>query len=301
MTRKYIQNCTGPDCSNQIDQDRQPTKISRRLSRVIFYVLASFFVAVLGYMLFFATYLQITDIKISGTQELSSQDMQEKFQASLDGKYLKFVPKNNFLFISQNNVKKFLEDNFKKIRSVSVTKKFPNTVLINIDEHKALMVWCSGQDCFLIDENGAAYGNADFNSAELLQNHLVKVRDNSALEIKIGSVVMDAQYEAYVLGIRDSLAKEGFELEDEYWTPSRLSQEINVRTTSGIEIYFSTEFPLDSAMRTLGVVLKKEIPEDKRDNIQYIDLRSEYKVFYKFKDSENKEQEGGDSEKDSPK
>ncbi|EKD46470.1 MAG: hypothetical protein ACD_67C00227G0001, partial [uncultured bacterium] len=54
----------------------------------------------------------------------------------------------------------------------------------------------------------------------------------------------------------------------------------------GLEIYFSMQFPLESAIDSLKVVLSKEIPEEKRGDVEYIDLRDENKVFYKFKSVE---------------
>src|SRR6266568_4738975 len=160
MSRRYIQNCTGGE--NAIAKTSQTNKLAMR---IIFYVLTFAFVAVLLYLLFFSAQMQINNITVTGTQELSSQEIEQKVEQSLQGNYLKVIPKNNFLFVSQGSIENFIKNDYKKVRSVTVTKKFPDAVAVNVDERKGLLVWCRGDnDCFLLDENGIAYSNADFNS-----------------------------------------------------------------------------------------------------------------------------------------
>ena len=206
---------------------------------------------------------------------------------------MKIIQKNIFLFISKKRSVDFLENNFKKIRSATISKKFPDSISINIDERKAVLVWCSGENCFLIDENGTAYNVADFNSPEISQNHLLRINDMSLRDVSIGEKVISSAYEQYIISIKDALKginQKISESDDAYSTPSNVADEIDVRTDKDTQIYFSTEFSLDSAIHTLDVVLKKEISEDKLKSVEYIDLRSEGRVFYKFK-SEDKQTE----------
>lgn len=302
MSKKYIKNCTG-----EVGGER---KILGKIgcghpsfSRIVFYFLLVAFVGVLIFILFFSQYLQISNIEISGTVELDGSEIKQSTEKMFDGKYVGFVPKNNYLFVSQNRVEKALKDDFKKIRTVSIAKKFPDSVVITVDERKALLVWCGADKCYLIDENGVAYNEADFNSQESLQNNLIKIDDNSGKEIALGETVIDSSYEKFVLDLKDSIKKLGFEADGEYFTPSRMAEEIRVKTIQGPELYFSTQFPLKTALNALGVVLKKEIPEDKRADLEYIDLRNEGKVFFKSKtqvESENAQAENSET-KDSEK
>lgn len=287
MAIRYIKNCTGDDCGK--DSSGKKSRFSKAVSRFIFHILFLAFIGVSIYILFFSQYLKITNIDIQGTQELKNQDLRDTLQSYLDGKFLGVVPKNNFLLVSQKKIASLLEGDFKKIRSVAVAKKFPDSISITIDERKSLLVWCAGADgnCFLIDENGTAYTAADFNSAEITQNHLIKIIDQSARSVAVGEKIIEPDYERYAISIKDALKGIGQEVEgDAYGTPSAIADEINVKTKQGMQLYFSTQFPLESATQMLDVVWKKEIPEDKRESVDYIDLRSEGRVFYKFKSTE---------------
>ena len=279
--KKYIKNCTGDNCGTDHSKGKA---FSKTVSRVIFRILLLTFFGVSVYVLFFSQYLRITNINISGTQELKNGDIEQTLNSYLDGKYLNIIPKNNLLLVSQQKIASLLEDNYKKIRAVSAVKKFPDSMAINIDERKALLVWCAGSNCFLVDENGVAYNVADFNSPEITQNHLIKIMDLSERGLSLGEKIIDPAYEQYALGIKDALSGVGQEVSYEACsTPSSMADEIDVKTVQGMQIYFSTQFPLESAVNMLSVVWKKEIPQNQQANVDYVDLRSEGRVYYKLK------------------
>lgn len=290
MSKKYIKNCTG-----NLPKETKIGKFSAFVSRFIFNVLFLSFLCVSAYVLFFSEYLAITDISISGESDLREKDMLEALESEIGGKFLDIIPNNNFLFFPESRIENILLKRFKKIRTAEAEKKFPNKISIEIDEHKALMVWCSNGKCFLLDENGVAYNEADFESPELKENNLIKIDDGSGQSIDIGENVTDPSYENYAISIKSEFKKLDFDVE-EYRTPSRIAQEIDVKTKQGVEIYLSTEFPLDSAMRALLIVLEKEIPRDQKEKLAYVDLRSENKVFYKFKGEEGENTEPKDGQ-----
>jgi cell division septal protein FtsQ len=286
MARKYIKNCTGDSCEKS-------NTISRIIFRVLFYILLVAFAGVSAYMLFFSQYLQINKIEIAGNQELSGDAIRQTIEDYSDENFLGIVSKNNFLIISQNKLSDLLKNNFKKIRNVKVSKKFPDSISINIDERKAVLVWCAGEKCFLLDENGVAYNTADFDSQEITQNHLLKINDISERGLSIGEKIIDSDYEQYVIGIKEALKDINLNIGDQnYQTVSSMSEEIDIVTSDGIWIYFSTDFPLATAVKTLNIVLQKEIPREKLKDVEYIDLHSEGKVFYKFKNAEPESQAG---------
>ncbi|HEX8974556.1 MAG TPA: FtsQ-type POTRA domain-containing protein [Patescibacteria group bacterium] len=275
--KTYIKNCTGQERANGA------VASSRGMfSRVIFYFLTLCFAGVTIFVLFFSPYLAITNIAVQGTSDLDPQMLRSTIESSQQGKFLNLIPKNNFLLIRTGPLENMLKDDFKKIRSVSVSKKFPDTLQISIEERQALMVWCSSDQCYLIDESGKAYMPADFNSPQIVQNNLVKIADNSNTTVSVDDDVLDDAHIQYVLKIKDALRGLGFNAA-EYYMPSRVAGEIDVKTDQGIGIYFSSDFPLDSAINAFALVLKKQISNDQKNNLEYVDLRSENRVFYKFK------------------
>lgn len=293
--KTYIKNCTGEGCSSE-----EKRKSHNNFLRAVFYFLLVAFGGTTIFILFFSAHLRINKFEISGTKELNALEIENLLREKMDGKYFGFLPKNNFLFVLQGGIQNTLTDKYKKIRSVEVEKKFPDSVSVEISEHEALLIWCKGEaDCYLLNEDGIAYNKADFESTELSQNKLLKVREEGDLPIEIGSEIISKEYETYLLNIKKLLLEIGIEAEDNFSTPSRMAEEIRVRTSSGYGIYFSTQFSLESAIKTLSAIFSKEITKEKILELEYIDLRSEYKAFYKYKNSEpDKNEKGKDEGKD---
>ena len=200
MAKMYIKNCTGNE--NAKKMPGRSSIFLNMISRFIFYMLLISFFGVSFYMFFFSGYLKMNNIKITGNNEINSFDIQNSLSGYLQGNFLKIIPKDNFLFISEKKVSELLKNNFKKIRAVTVSKEFPDSISINIDERKAVLVWCSGEKCFLIDENGTAYSVADFNSSEISQNHLIRINDMSERDIARGQKITDYYFVQYVIGIK---------------------------------------------------------------------------------------------------
>ncbi len=279
--KRYLQNCTGAHLKNE-KRDGEESPLGKIFARVLFYILLVCFLAVTGYVLFFSTYLKISKLVIVGNSELSVEEIKKVIGDQQQGKILKIIPKDNFLLTRRSVVEKLLAGQFRKIKSVSVVKKFPDTLEINLQERKALLVFCSGGRCFLIDENGVAYSEADFNSPELTQNHLIEISDNSSEAVKLGDEILDQNYIQYVSTLKEALGRINLAIENDFSTPSLMADEVSVRVTQGGELYFSTQFPLESAVKTLAIILKKEPLKTQQPDLAYIDLRTENKVFYRL-------------------
>lgn len=268
------------------------------VARAIFRILIIFFVASVAYILFFSPFLEIKDIQLKGTSEIKYEEVYQEIKMVLSGKYLRFIPKDNLIIFPKQEMGKSLLDKFKKINSIETKKHFPSGIEIEITERKTLFVWCSSGSCYIVDENGYAYMEADFNSEQIKQNHLVTLIDDSSKQVSIGDKVLQEEYINFVANLRDELRKEtGLEVTDEFHTQSRIAEEAKVMTSEGWQIFFSSVIPIESSLQTLKTFLEKQINEESKSKLEYVDLRAENKVYYKFKDEEPKD---GEETKDDP-
>jgi len=265
--------------------DRENKRQRSLFLRVLFDLLFLAFVGVAIFVLFFSPFLQITNVQVQGTNEISSGDIGQVVNAQLSGKYLKAIPKNNFILFSNRQAENAIKAQFKKVATVAIIKKFPDTLTVTITERQSLLVWCAGDACFLIDENGIAYATADFTSPEVTENHLVKLTDTGGKPVAIGDKVLDGDFLAYVSQIRAALKNTAsIDITQDYSTPAAVSQEADVAMPGGMRLLFSMSYPLDEAVKNLKLFLTKQnFPQPLEDQLEYIDLRSENKIFYKLK------------------
>ncbi|TSD02072.1 MAG: Uncharacterized protein Athens071425_170 [Parcubacteria group bacterium Athens0714_25] len=267
--------------------------------RAIFYFLLASFVAVFLYVLFFSGFLKISKITLEGAKDLKREDVLEIVDNYLHGKYWGIVEKNNFILVFEGKLENKILDKFRKIRSIEVEKIFPNTLNIIIDERESLLIWSAGDEKFVLDENGRAYERADFNSKLVKENNLVEIKDESNKSVSIGEKVLSSDYIDFSLAIRDRIEKEiDLPIENQYRTNSRIADEVIVRTQEGWDIFLNNKLDLDYSSRMLKTFLEKQVGQDQRRELEYVDLRIEKKIYYKFKKKEeNKEGEENNAEK----
>ena len=253
-------------------------------SKIIFRLVFLIFVGVVVYVLFFSPFVEIKRVCLEGITELNYEDVNQKIKGFLEQKYFKFVAKDNFIIFPSNKLKAELLNDFKKISDIEIKKVFPDEITVKITERKALLIWCSAGPCYIVDENGYAYSWIDLESEEVKQNNLLSLIDDSGKTLDIGEKILDSEYIKSAILLKDELDKgTGIKIINEYRTGSRMAEEIKVKTEEGWEIYFSTRMSVEDSIQTLKTFLEKGIVNgDNKDDLEYIDLRAENRVYYKF-------------------
>jgi cell division septal protein FtsQ len=142
------------------------------------------------------------------------------------------------------------------------------------------MVFCGAGDCFVIDEKRESYEDFDDNA----QSDFIILTDRSSKEVKLGEFVLDDEYMNYVIGIKNKLGEINLETENKFSTTSFISKDIQVKTKEDWEIYFNQNISLEKEIEMLKVVLENKIEEGQRKDLEYIDLRIDNKIYYKFRE-----------------
>jgi cell division septal protein FtsQ len=267
--------------------------------RVLFYFLLVLFFVVSVYVFFFSGFLKVNNIFLDGTKTLSQEDVVSKISGGFDGNYLGIIPKNNYIFILKSGIERKIFESFKKIKKVEVKKTFPDSLHIIVYEREALLVWVVGEDKFVIDEDGRAYEKADFDSKLIAENNLIEIEDKSRRAVSIGEKILDKDYISFSLAAKGNIEKEcGLDLENRYRTNSRIADEATLRTSEGWDIYLSSKLELDYSSRMLKTFLEKQVSQDQRKELEYVDLRIEKKIYYKMKKKEGEDDKDEEDDKD---
>lgn len=266
-------------------EEKKPVVKVRSFFRlaIIYNILLLLFLAVVVYSFVFSDFLEINSVAVSTNGNLSTNEINQVITNKIDGKYLKLISKRNFIFFNSQKMEEELKNNFKKIKKVEIHKKFPNKISISIEERNLILTFCSRGNCYFIDENGYAYEKVDIDSSELEQSGIIKLIDESGKEIKEREYVLLPKYVEFITSISDEIKNNtSIEILDEYRTESSISEEVIVQTKKGWDIYLNAKFPIDKSVQTLKVLLNRQIMLRDLNDLEYIDLRSENKVFYRM-------------------
>ena len=268
------------------------------------------FLATLVYVAFFSSFFLAGVPRMSGTDQLSEAGLLLSVENQLAGKYLGIFPKRNFFLIRPRALEAFLRSEYPLLASVAVTRVFPDGLSISVSEREKIILWCvqgpsrrvsNGSDsgevitieenvapvergCFLIDEAGRS---GDAGRALLAENihSVLFVTDTSGRTVSQGEGVFDPSYGAFVIRLSKLFPEQmGMDLGAEYTTVSRFANEVRAKTSEGWEVYVNSEIPVETSLNTLRLLFEKELPQEKRTGLAYIDLRTENRVYYAFRE-----------------
>lgn len=245
----------------------------------VFLWLSFFFVTV--YVCIFSPFLRLNTIQVDGTVDISRQEIERFVQEEMGGKYLGIVPYDTIATFPRNRIEADAKERFKKIRSIRISESFPNVVTVRIEERKTLVIWCSGEACFSLDEEGYAYSPVDAAQTVEQGNGSLRITDTGAQSVEVGEQVLDDESVRFASGIRERLQTElGIETDTECSTPSRVSDQLSLKTKEGWLLHVDVRLPIDKSIRTLELLFQKEISGERKSRLKYVDLRTENRVYY---------------------
>lgn len=260
---------------------RKPRKIKRKKSlfqQRFFWItiLMIFATASIFYFFIFSSFFQVRNIIILGQEKINEQDIRIFIEKKITKKIL-FLKTRSIFLINSKETENNILDSFPQISEIKITKKFPDALDIIIQERLGKFTWCYEEKCFLLDNQGVIFEQVFDNQ----DSNYIRIKDlTTNQKSDLGQEVIKKQKLSQILNITKRLDED---LEILVQEISILSdQRLNVRTTNGWEIYFNTQKDIDWQITELDLILKKKIPFEKKQEIEYIDLR--FDKIYIFPD-----------------
>ncbi len=247
-------------------------------------LLWSTFLGTVVYLVLFSSYLALSEPQIRGRDRIEPEIFQRVLDQELHMKYLGKIDRQRFFLLRPGALERVLRDRFPLLRDVQVTRTFPSGLTLDLTERSELVLWCINT-CFHIYEDGTVMPVTPVYDEESNRSRTITIRDESLESIPSEGRVFDPSLVTLPgeirTGLRDRL---GIETSPELRVTSRFSNELRVRTVAGWEIYFATDLPLEKSLSALSLLLEKEISRERQNDLLYIDLRTENRVFYRFQE-----------------
>ena len=284
---------------------RKPYRIKnkRSFSRLFLKVLKSrffwlfflilFSVGAVSYTVFFNSFFQIKEIRVSGNQKIQTEDIKNFLDQKISQRFLFFPTKSIFL-INSNKVNNDFRENFPQAKEVKIKIKLPDILIAQVKERIEIGIWCQNlkflddeesliiqdEKCFLIDGAGVIFEVLDLGKEK--ESYNLKIKSQEEKNREFGEQVVENKQMTSILKIQESL-KNDLKIDTQEFIlqgPDR----INTKTREGWEIYFNLKEDLDWQLTKLKAALEKEVPKEKRGDLEYIDLRFGNFAPLKYKD-----------------
>lgn len=249
----------------------------------------------------------IEEISISGNEAITERELLSFVNKEIDGKYFKIFPKNNIFLYSKEDIRSTILDTFKRIYLVDITMRDFKSIAIEIKERKPYVLWCEDineenqiknpDECYFLDDKGFAFTKAPIFSDDvyfIVFGELLGKENNVNLEntTNIGSVFLGEDRFTKLMKLRSVFTEEGLEI-------ARLRSiddgDFEFYLASGGKLLFNEHQDVKELFNNLISAIEAKSNKNEEDSkevsiieflkkIEYIDLRFNKKVIFKFLD-----------------
>ena len=236
------------------------------------------------YFLLLSNYFQVKEIIITGensnpsttsSPKVSVKDLKLLVEKNIEQKIWFFRTKSIFL-VNLSEIRADLLKNFPQVAEIELQRDFPDALDVIIIERLAVAKWCQ-ERCFLIDNEGIIFEEISQNS-----NQYLKIESQNQIpDLSLGKKILEPELLNSILEIESKL-KESLKIPLE--EISVVSEErFDAKTSEGWQIYFNSKEDLDWQLTKLKAVLEEEIPQERRKDLEYIDVRFGNFAPYKYR------------------
>lgn len=140
--------------------DEVPVRRSAPWKRMLFFVLLLGVVAV-SVVAIRHPKLQITTVRVEGTEVLDPEDVRLYVDGVLQGRVAWLFPRSSTLLIQIEKIEGAVKDAFPRIQSVRVERDGVEGLIVSVVEYKGSFLWCETKEyCFFMDHQGIVYSPA---------------------------------------------------------------------------------------------------------------------------------------------
>ena len=235
-------------------------------------------VAVVGifYLICFSAFFQIKEIKISGNQKVPTGDLENIIQNQIV-RNLFFSQTKSIFLVNLNIIKLATLEKFPQINQINFKRKFPQSLEVTVEERKPEAIFCQEEKCFFLDKEGIIF--EEVSGGE----EYPKIK-NSAINqpLNFGDRVVEKELLRLILETE-------LKLRDDFKIPIGellivSDENVHAKTLEGWEIYFNPKGDLGWQLTKLKADLEEEILQEKRKDLEYIELRFGNFAPYKYRD-----------------
>ena len=249
---------------------------------VVGVIFAAIFAGVVAF--FRMPYLQVEKIEISGNNLINSDDLIKKIKTNLEGKYFGLFPKANIFLIPKDKILAELPEEFKRIKKISLDKKYFSAIAVKIEERNNAVLFCEKEDCAYADENGFVFEKAPYFSGAVFLKLIEQRNSDSGENAKtideyLGtSFIAESEFKK-ILEFAGLIAKIDGGVSEVILKKENIYE---FYTQEGWKIILNDKNEPQSAYLNLITALDSNI-KDKRPKLDYIDLRLGNKIYFKYK------------------
>jgi len=248
----------------------------KRIGGILIVICSLFLILLAGF--FLLPILKIKVIEITGNKEIRAEEIRN------------ILNYKNIFLASKERIKSDLIKKFPLIAELEIKiNLFKRKIEINLKEREEFGIVCQAEkikqenveidqtkNCFYIDKKGVLFEEALQTSGSLI----ILIKDYSGRDYRIGEKIFEENIINFIVEVKEFLASETNVKVIDFDILSFPPDNLKVITGENWYILFNLQKEARNQLLALKAVLEEKI-KDNRNELQYIDLRIENRVYYK--------------------
>jgi len=262
---------------NKFKSFRRFRKQKKIYENKLFWIFISLFLIVfaLFYFLCFYDLFQIKEINIVGNEKIQTIDLLRIIDSSSENEIFSYPTKSIFLFDIPSVINEIYAK-FPQADKANLKREFPSVLTLEIEERIAAAIFSQNDQDFFIDEKGIAFEKID-----KINNFKIK-KQGVDYDLELGSKVINEELVSKIINIATTIERDlGIKLREFLIVSEEI---LNIKTQEGWNILLDPQRDLDWQLTKLKTDLTQEIPAERRESLEYIDVRFGNFAPYKYKD-----------------
>jgi hypothetical protein len=230
--------------------------------------------------------LQVSEINIAGAKTVPHEEIEKVIRDELSGHYMALVPRSNFVAYPGQEITELLLRRFPRFNSVDLQLEGTQTLNISVTEREPFALYCANvlmiqdtSDCYFLDENGFIFDKAPLFSGAVYFVYAATTPIEEPLGKEFLTPVRFRPLVQFVNNLRElGISPVAMEVG---------RSETNIIISQGGRIIWRTANDLSRVYANLKAFMESDsIAGDPNflQNLWFIDLRTENKVFYRFRE-----------------
>lgn len=215
------------------------------------------------WLICFSPALEVKEIEVAGTKRIDNGICAKMIESEVAKKIALFNSKSILLF-DTDQIKKDLLARFPQAQDIKIERQFPSKIIASVQERRETAIFAANNGYYLVDNDGIAFEQTPPRT-DLLE---ISGQDRA---VEIGQNAIDKNTLGVILRIKGEIDSTA----DIAVVSAAIvaNERINLLTKEGWYIYFNPLKDVDSQLEKLKAVASDELFGQKRNNLEYIDIR----------------------------
>lgn len=228
--------------------------------------------------------VRVSVTKVTGNNLIDASELLSLAENEAAAALLGIFKKDNLILYPRSKIEKRAKEKFGAVKKIDVSFKSKDEVLMNVEEYGTDYLWCASENCFFMDENGRVFAKAPTFSGNIYFAYYGLL----SADAPIGSNFLSPARLQELKTFRESVRTLGGEPIGLF---ARTPDDYELLLSGGGKILFNTKTEflktfenLEAIVRENGGIDGGKIAEgDFLSKIDYIDLRSGFKAYFKLR------------------